>query len=936
MKYKKFFAIVLLLQFFTITCFANNSELDEGISYFINGKYNIAEFIFNKLWIKDINNQDYSSLLFLANTYYVNGKYKLAKESYNSLIKHNYLDLDLINFVKFMYAECCVLLGDYSEAIKLCDGLTKKNSSVKEFLLPYIYYNKIFSQYKLGEYNKALNTITVFKSHTKNFNVPNKINEHIDYILADAWFAKGNYKNSEINFKKFIDTYKNSELLLYANLRLLQIYDEQKKYEEGLNVIKSIDPKKYLSKDIEIIVKYNTGRILTQQGKFNQAIKLYQQLIENLNNHEILPYLYLDVAYCYFQIKDYNKAIAFLNKISKNSPKDIYINSTYLLGLSYYNAKKYDDSIRTLHSFVKNYSVNNNKWYYDSIYLLGLSYFNKGEYEKSIKFLSLLKDKSSAYYILSQIYIANCYKKIKEYELAKITLNKLLDYAKINDDKIKAYILYELADAYKLSCDYETAVKYYDKVISIGDSKVNKLAKISLAEVYIYLGKYDESETILKSVLNSLSSKDSEIYIKAVLIYLTAKYNKREFDSVKEIAKELLQKQQLEKEQKKFVLNILVNVSKKEKDLNNTILYLNELCSISDDTNEKFNFELEILRTIFAKKSYEELNSKLTYLIKKYNKPEQQCILNYFQLKYYLSINTNQKDIVKSSFSKMQQFLPEDYSLFNKEEFSGLVNICLNNNIETTMYLAENIIPYLKFLSDYEKFEIEKNIIENFISNKIFNNVLKLASIIKNISYDTNISAYSEFVVGRVYELTGKLKLAENIYKSIIEKYNNSEYLPKVYVALIDYYNKINNIELAKFYENILLSKYEDKEETHRYLYNKSLKLIEQEQYQEAINNLSLITNSKDIEIASLSQKLLADCYYKMKKYREAMVEYLRVIYLYPDNTNLCAESQFMVGVCAENMNLIDEAKKAYYNSKVRYPGTLWAQEAELKLKKIK
>lgn len=935
---KKFFIIVIFLVFVKDVCLSDS--LDEGIYYFIKGEYDIAEYLFNKLWLKDTSN-NYNYLFYLANTYYINKKYKLAKKNYEQLLSYNLKDKNLINFIKFMYAECCVFLGEYNDAIKLCDVLIRENN-VEDFLLPYLYYDKIFSLYKLGEYNSVLNTISIFQNYLskRNLKIPDIINEHISYILADSWFAKGNYKDSEVNFKRFINRYKNSELILYASLKLASIYEQQKNYNNSLEVLKKIDIEKYLSSDIEIIVKYNTGRILAKQGKFNQAIKIYQQLInsvENSKNRYILPYLYLDVSNCYFQTKEYTKAITYLNKINENSnSENVYLNSLYLLGLSYYNLQKYDDAVKILNK-VSKFSPSYNKWYYDSIYLLGLSYFNKMEYEKAIKFFNLLKDsKSSVYYISSQIYIARCYKNMKEYELAKIILNRLSDYKNLYDEKIKAYIFYELADAYKMSGDYDIAMKYYNKVLSIGESKVVKLSRISIAEIYMYLGNYQESEKNLEFIFaeNNIAKED-DIYTKAKTIYLAVKYNKHEFETAENIAKDLLQNKLLEKEQKKFVLNVLLNISKKKNDTDKVLSYLKELRSVSEDVNEKFNFEIEMLRILLSKGYYEDLNFKFIDLSKKYNMASHQCILNYYKLKYYIA--TNRKEQILDLLSKIQKFLPDDYILFTKEEFYDLIKICMDNSMETIMYFSENIVPYLKFLNTNDKFDIEKNIIEKCIENNMFNNVLKLASIIKNISSDPNILAYSEFVIARVYELTGRLKLAENVYKSIIEKYPNSEYSAKIYVTLIEYYNKINNVELAKFYENSLLSNYAGNKETHYYLYNKSLKLIEKEQYQEAIYNLSFISNnSKNIDIASLAQKLLADCYYKMGKYKEAAVEYLRVIYLYPDKTNLCAEAQFMVGVCAENMNLKDEAKKAFYNSKVKYPGTLWAQEAEVRLKKYK
>jgi len=119
-------------------------------------------------------------------------------------------------------------------------------------------------------------------------------------------------------------------------------------------------------------------------------------------------------------------------------------------------------------------------------------------------------------------------------------------------------------------------------------------------------------------------------------------------------------------------------------------------------------------------------------------------------------------------------------------------------------------------------------------------------------------------------------------------------------------------------------------------MFNKAVLLKQKNNFDEAIKNFSYVINTKDKDLQASAQKMLAECYYNLGKYKEAAVEYLKVVYLYPDKIDLSSEAQYMVGVCAEKMKLYDEAKKAYKNSKEKYPNTLWAQEAEIRLKQIR
>lgn len=906
---------------------------DIGISYFLDAKYELSEIMFRKTYLAEEISEK-SVDFYLAYCLYLNDKIESAKEIYKKLSNSAFDDPKLVVFSNLMYAECCSLLNLYEEAIEAYDSVIKSPLIENQDIHLYAFYGKIYCLYKLKKYNETLVAISLFKSFLnkeRTNNIEPTVEEQIDYILADCWYQKGNYKKASESFKNFIDKYRNSYLSLYATFKLFLIHEAQKNYKEAETTLKLLEDR-IDSPEIENIIKYNLARVLVKQKKFTQAIKIYQQILSNIQDKQFKEYIELELSFCLYQQRNYSKAIETLNRI-KSKSDEININKQYLLGLCYFNNKNYKEAINTFSKFLKLYP-NNIRWIDDVTYWLGMSYYKNKQYNRAIQTFSLLRNKkSSTYYLAASLYIAKSYKELKEYELAKLLLSSLLENEqKLNDESI-GIILYELAENYKLTYDFNTSLQYLRKILdkNIQDSYLIFSTKISLAEIYSYLNNYKETEKIISELIRQKNLPEN-LALKAKLLYLDVKYNLSKKEEAESIAWELLNSYsgKISIEENRYIINILSKIYIENRNFAKLIEILEKLSSYINTAEERLLLDLRIIRIANLIKDYNKIYSKILK-IQKENKNKRIGIVDYYLAKYYLNIDDKRNFL--TTLLKFNTYTTEAYKYFNFEEISDLLSMCRENSDEITLHICENIIPALNF-EPQRKIELIKDTIENFLTKRDYQKALKLSSLVKRISYDPFTASYSEFVIARIYELTNRFNWAENMYKEIIEKYPQSPLIPKVYLSLIRYYKSKNEEDKVRFYEEILIGKYPDSEETYEWLYTKSQLLMNECKYQEAIDNLKKLTNSKNY--SALAQKLIADCYFNLGKYKEASVEYLRVIYLYPDKIDLSSEAQFMVGVCAEKLNLYNEAKRAYTTSKEKYPGTLWAQEADFRLKKLR
>ncbi|MDW8055560.1 MAG: tetratricopeptide repeat protein [Elusimicrobiota bacterium] len=932
MNEKKIVRLSLIFLFYTIQGITYGTDI--GILSFIQKDYKTAELTFKQEYL---NTQDRNVLFYLANTYYINKKYELASSCYLAFLEDNdNTDEYLKNFAKFMLADTLILLSQYEKALDLLNSLDI--SFLNEKIIPHFYYNKAFCSFKLGEYNSAINNISLFKANTSGKNLNNEYDEllaQVDFILSECWYAKGNYKMAVEHYNKFIANYNQHELAIYANLRLSNILEEQKKYEHAAQILSQIGNKKYdLHPEIEFIVKYNTARLLAKQRKFVYAARLYEQLLEGQHDKNANMYIKLELAYCYFCLKKYENVLRLLSNLPVDLDLNLKHNIIYLTGITLYNVGDYHEAIKVFTKFKEEVQ---SKWYDDGLYWLAMCYYKQKQFKRSIEIFSLLKNKKgSSYYISANIYLARCYKQLKEYDLAELILNKLLQQ-NLNEGMIRI-VKYELAECHKLQGEYEIAKQYYEHVISTVDTTADSIvvaAKLAIADMYMLTGKFDEAENLIKELYSNYSIP-SELQLKCKMLYVLNKYNKGEFEIVEREISEILKLENLPEENKRNLLAILYNTAIMKQDVRKALEVLNKLLVLEKDETKKFNLQLKTLRIAFSQKYYDITIKKINELQKFYKKPSYMCILNYFQTKYFHSINDENSLI--AVLEKFKNFSYDAFRFFNKNEIQDVIKLSCKYKIDVAYYLAEQVIPYVsnEIVEDTIKKELIVTVIDELYNKSLYTSAMKLLSLLKKSFNDNDTYAYIEFKTAQIYEVTGRMNFAENIYKNILTTYPKTPYAVMSCLALISYYSKQNNAAAMDFYEKKLVSDFTDSELTHKYFYEKAIDMYKNQQYEEVINKLTPILGSKNKNIAANAQKLLADCYYELSRYKEATIEYLRIIYLFPEEHQLCAEAQYKVGLCAEKLKLYDEAKKAYINSKTKYPGTLWAQEAELKLKQIR
>ncbi len=227
-------------------------------------------------------------------------------------------------------------------------------------------------------------------------------------------------------------------------------------------------------------IAYGLANSYFRKDRYTDAIKYYEEAgIDNLSNDEIGDQKF-ELAYCYFNSKQFNKARPLFLAIKDVKDSKYYIAANYYYGLLSYNENKYNTA---LHSFE---IVKDEKAYSKIVpYYIAEIYYFTGNRAKALSLAQelLARPEKSFYYKELHLLAAQCLFEEQEYAKAR----PLFDYYYKHSKKIRKEELYEIAYCdYKMS-EWESAIEKF-KMLSDTRDSLGQTSMYLLGDCYLKTG----------------------------------------------------------------------------------------------------------------------------------------------------------------------------------------------------------------------------------------------------------------------------------------------------------------------------------------------------------------------------------------------------------------------------------------------------------------
>lgn len=766
-----------------------------------------------------------------------------------------------------------------------------------------IYSSANYSQSTSQKFNAAMNAF-----HTEQYAQANRLFEEFfsEYKIVDELYSTAKYYSAEsllklgrkdeaaIGFEYLTRTYYWSNYRDKALYNLGLIYYNAGKYEYSRNRLKLL-LSDYPESDFYGSSLYWIGEAFSAENKPKEAIKFLEEAVTDKRNKKYADYTIYTLANAYENIGDYNNAVKYYDQLltyHKNS--SLATSAQIRIGICYFKLKDYQSSILEL----KNPILTNlaPDQYSESIYLLATSYYRVGEYANAEKsYLEVLQKFPEAdYYRDSKYGLGWTYFQQKKYNDAYIQFDEL----SAQSDSLGIKSLFWKGECKRYLGKNDDANKIYKEFLEkYPNDKLAQEVQYQLGVVYF---NSNNSDLATRYLIASNSSSDSLLKAKSFAMLGEIELNKGNFKAAKNYFELVINNKEAEKSVRNRALLGLGISLYRSNDYKSAIKYLNEL------DNGDSGFETQKLNFFLAESHY-ALND------------------------YKLAIDRYTNAVGKDEALTSQTIYGKAYSYFNSGDYENAV------------------YQFLDFTKKYPKdtrfTDAKLRLADSYFGSKNYSAASKvyqeLFSSDSRLSIDPNI----RYQYAQTLYKSGKTDEAITEFKTIQEKFPNSEYaevslftIGWIYFQKRDYQKSIGqyNVVLSKYpktkLEPIIYCSIGDaqfnleKYDSAIVNYEKVLSQFPSSQYvfdaangiqycyvakgnpERAVNFLGEFV-SKNPSLSYADQLLFkkGEIYYSLSQYDKAKTEYKNFTSAYP-SSKLIPDAYYWIGKSSQNLGQSEEA----------------------------
>lgn len=762
------------------------------------------------------------------------------------------------------------------------------------------------------------------------------------FFVARKAFEDGFYEVSLGLIERFLNNYPVSARAAEANLLAGECYFHQNKFLDALNKFEEL-LNQPIAKDIQDACFYWIAEVHFHGNNFNRAAEYYKKIIDKFpNSSYALPACY-SLGWCAYQQHAYSEALAYFKTVEEKFPKEpLAQDASFKIIECLYNLKDYQGLKDRLKSYIKLFSKDASKLPYLYFYMAEADYYlNDFEsalegYTKAIS--STSDDKLIA---LSKLGTGWSYLKLKQYERAQDS------FAQIGGEKLekasKDILLLGEAILMSETKKFNDAEGLYSELISSSpDSLILIQAYLGKAEVLYNMAQYQKAINTYKEALVKPAESTQQEIVDKLHYGLAWSYLKEgEFKS----AIDEFQKIASHSEDKIIKVAALCQIGDAYQDSGDYAKAIETYDSILKNYPDSFYsdyVQYELGLTLLKSSNYEGAIMALQSL--KNNFPDSKLLddatyalgLSYFQRENYAAardIFAKFQQDFKDSNLKSQGLYLLGTSLYNLEKFSEAIEVF--KDIVKTYNQDTELVQKAEYeIADcYYQMGNEKEAMERFRT-------------LRSKYPDSNLTPEVMWWLGEYHYRHNELNLARRYFSSLIQDFPNSNLVADAYYALgsicdeessyqeaIDNFKKVTELgksDLAgtaaiaiadirvkqgdldsalSLYKNVIRTR----NNLAHLVYPKIAEVYRsQNNYEQA---LEFYRKSLDVVPARQTgyiQFKMAETEEAQGKKDEAIEEYLKVAYLYPQDNQLTVKSLLRVASIYEDKENFKEAVNVY------------------------
>ncbi len=426
-------------------------NFQKGYAYFTTDNKKDAASYFNKV----VNSKEYGTQAnyYLGFMQYEGNNYQEANKYFQKLVgEEKYSDK-----LSYFKADMNFKSGDFQKAID--EGLVampNSNASEKSEL------NKIIgeSYFNMQQYDKALLYLKEYKGKK------GKWSNTDFYQLGYTYYQQKEYENAILQFNKII--YGKDSVAQNGYYHLGECYFKTDKKQQALNAFKSASEMDF-DKKIQEDANLNYAKLSYEIGNSYQSVPdVLSAFLTKYPNSPSKNEIETLLINSYITSKNYEDALALLEKNNSDENKVAYQKVTFYRGIELYTDGSYKDALAIFKKSIatprdEKFTARATFWKGETEY--GLNNFNEALLSFK-QFVGYTEAKNTPEFKNINYNIAYAYFKQKEYEQAGNYFQSFIDANK--DDKVRLNDSYlRLGDSRFVTSKYWPAMDAYNKAIEM-------------------------------------------------------------------------------------------------------------------------------------------------------------------------------------------------------------------------------------------------------------------------------------------------------------------------------------------------------------------------------------------------------------------------------------------------------------------------------------
>jgi tetratricopeptide (TPR) repeat protein len=707
------------------------------------------------------------------------------------------------------------------------------------------------------------------------------------YGVAWAQTNLGQIDDAIQSFQSLVQQYPQSELVPSSLYQLGTLLFQQNRLEDGIQVLED-----YLTTQAGSEYTYDImaqlGQAYYDQGQYDQAFDMFQQLAEMPENGRYLATALFMSGEAVYARKQYTEAIGYYQQLleyiagqQESQPGTILAEDLQLMqeaqfriGMSFVNLEQYDQAIERLSAVLADTQAP--VPYQDQVlYWLAESYFHQGNYQQAIEMYQQLLTQfpESSSTLSAQYGLAWSYYELKNW-LRAIDAFELL-YQRDPAGEFGQEALFQIANSYLNAGNIAQAEAASQRLQQqFPDSNMVRRTQFQLAYSYYQQGEAQKGIQVLTGVLASLPQENMSA----------------EERTLREDAHNLLGW---------FYLQV--------QDFSSAQSQFEQVVNLSQDPKVQANALLKMGDALYNLGEYTLAQQAYLRIVNEFPESDSVPDARYNLLLSYLQQNDTARFVAES-----QTFL----QAYPQHSHSAFVMYHLGDYAVTQQEYARAIELFQRLVATFPESELVDESAYGigwcYFKLQQYPEAIEEFSRFLRTFPESELAPDSRYGIATAFFKQQNYVEAISEYTAIIENFPDFPLTDRVFLNLGDAY-----IGTDQFDEAVrVLEESKVRFPQQEYLMEVNVKfgyaLARQGSCQEALPLFGQAVAGTNSAIAAEAQFRIGDCYADLDERDKAIVEYLKVVYLYPMHPEWGCRAQFRAAKMYEEVGKEEDAMNLY------------------------